>query len=602
MKQSFVKRITFFLLLTIFISFFLCAIVTYLHTKDTLYNNAIDRGIQTVNSDKISLEIYFQYMRKTAMNLYYNTNIYRILRAEEHSYEDRYELLSYLRSSMDLSSRTPIVQIYLHLYHSEKAYLVGQAGRTVTDSPYPVDIPADTPLYTAYTEQPHNFHTYGTRLNRNRNQKVCSFHWNISNPTGETLLGTLSFDIDVSTFAQYLDGAENNTVALLDANGNLIYTNDPQMDAGRFQEILASCAPETWSSIETPYFHGIAFHQTLESQDAPWQLLRLESFDLLYEDANHSLVLNLLLLTLSCFLCVSFCAYIVYHATRPLISLNRYVQRVECRDLTAHISDYTQYCRKDEIGNLIVHVERMMDNINELFQRQQMLSRAHRNAEAKMLQSQINPHFLYNALQSIGSLSLQHGDKEVYRLLTMLGSRMQYSMNLEQASIELRQEFQYVQNYLTLQNVRFDNRISTELLMGPGTEDIPVPKMLLQPLVENSFKHGELCRKTFSYLKIHASLQESVLTITVEDNGTGLSTDRLEEINETLRQINVEQISTPNHIGLKNTLYRLKLLYGNDASMELKPVSGGGILVSLQIPLNHFSNKEERHESTDCGR
>ena len=84
MKQSFVKRITFFLLLTIFISFFLCAIVTYLHTKDTLYNNAIDRGIQTVNSDKISLEIYFQYMRKTAMNLYYNTNIYRILRAEEH--------------------------------------------------------------------------------------------------------------------------------------------------------------------------------------------------------------------------------------------------------------------------------------------------------------------------------------------------------------------------------------------------------------------------------------------------------------------------------------------------------------------------------------
>lgn len=88
----------------------------------------------------------------------------------------------------------------------------------------------------------------------------------------------------------------------------------------------------------------------------------------------------------------------------------------------------------------------------------------------------------------------------------------------------------------------------------------------------------------------------------MEDNGTGLSTDRLEEINETLRQINVEQISTPNHIGLKNTLYRLKLLYGNDASMELKPVSGGGILVSLQIPLNHFSNKEERHESTDCGR
>ncbi len=120
-----------------------------------------------------------------------------------------------------------------------------------------------------------------------------------------------------------------------------------------------------------------------------------------------------------------------------------------------------------------------------------------------------SPQFLYNALQSVATLALQNGDREAYRYITMLGSRMQYSMNLDQTTVELRQEFRYVESYLALQNVRFGYCLQSEIRLSPEAESVIVPKMILQPLAENAFKHGKLCRAEGAFFRLTGEVRQA---------------------------------------------------------------------------------------------
>ena len=156
-------------------------------------------------------------------------------------------------------------------------------------------------------------------------------------------------------------------------------------------------------------------------------------------------------------------------------------------------------------------VTQMLSSMERMFVRQQQLSDAQRQAETKMLQAQINPHFLYNSLQSIASRALENGQEDIFEYITLLGERMHYSMDLEKTTAELKEEFHYVESYLILQNVRFGNPVRTELALSPEAGHVVVPKMLLQPLAENAFKHGKLCRHAGTRLKLTAQIEQNIL-------------------------------------------------------------------------------------------
>ncbi|WP_405462569.1 sensor histidine kinase [Paenibacillus sp. HJGM_3] len=242
------------------------------------------------------------------------------------------------------------------------------------------------------------------------------------------------------------------------------------------------------------------------------------------------------------------------------------------------------YTREDEIGHLSRRFQSMMNTINDLILREYRLELANKTTQLRMLQAQINPHFINNALQSIGTLALQHEAPKVYALLASLAKMMHYTMHTDETIVPLEKELEHLNYYLQLQKQRFDDKFSYRYDIGEATRTIPVPKMILQPIAENYFKHGYSAHNEGGRLQVTTELRQDRLYIRMTDNGTGMP-------EEELRRLQLE-LETPRdegdrseHIGLANVMDRLRLYYGDQASMLLLHTEPHGLTVVLTIPV-----------------
>ncbi|WP_434310623.1 sensor histidine kinase [Hominifimenecus sp. rT4P-3] len=600
MKQkSFTRLVSGLLMGTILVAFALTAAMSNYYIRQNLIENAIETGQRNVKADDVSLSAYLSFLGRSSRELYYNTGIYTVLYEPSHNYEDSASIFTYLQSLVNLSDGREILQIYMNLYSSGKSYLVGRSGRAIGDGDYQAAIPESLGPYQAFCEGVHLSHTYDIAALETEAAEVCTFHWNIYNTMGTQVIGTLSIDVLIDKLASYLSSVERgNPVYLLSEEGTVLYQNTDVLSESAQQELLQKNTAG-WMEIRDSSFQGVAFVQKVSSDLVSWRIVELKTNEELFGPANQILLWQILLMAVAALICIGVAVLTIFHLMKPLRELKNYAKAVEKGNLTADIRQYTHYQRPDEIGALIVHMENMMATVNEMFIRQQKLSQAHRNVEMKMLLAQINPHFIYNTLQSISTLALMHGDKESYRLLVRLGAEMQYSMNLEQEVVKLQQEKEYIENYLVLQQQRFDGRFQFEILLEPGTESITVPKMSLQPLVENAIKHGKIHQIPGGFIRVRAKKVEETLEITLEDNGKGCSEERYKELNEILANPREEDVYVKEHIGMRNVNYRLRLLYGEKVRMILGPSIWNGGKVTIRIPLDQYEGGPI-FESIDC--
>lgn len=203
----------------------------------------------------------------------------------------------------------------------------------------------------------------------------------------------------------------------------------------------------------------------------------------------------------------------------------------------------------------------------------------------KMLSTQINPHFLFNTLETIRMKSLAGGDKDTATMLKLLASLLRYNLSVKGKPVPLIDEIEAVQNYLNIQHMRFGERISYDVITMCDIQKINILPLLIQPLVENSFSHGleEKVRGGFIYILVNADTinDKQYLIITVKDNGKGMSEEKLKEIKEKLSNENVEDYTKS--IGMVNVNSRIKMYYGNDCGIDIESEEGKGTTVKLTL-------------------
>ncbi|MCR4735668.1 MAG: histidine kinase [Treponema sp.] len=202
----------------------------------------------------------------------------------------------------------------------------------------------------------------------------------------------------------------------------------------------------------------------------------------------------------------------------------------------------------------------------------------------KMLSSQINPHFLFNSLETIRMKALSSGDKEVATMLRILASLLRYNLSVEGKPVPLIKELDAIQNYLNIQHFRFGERVSYDIVTTCDVQNIMILPLLIQPIVENSFLHGLENRVSggFIYIFITNDVNEpDDILITVKDNGCGMDSDKIDSLMEKMN--NPELHDESHSIGLTNVNSRIKLFYGEKYGLTIESEVGEGTSVIIRI-------------------
>lgn len=207
---------------------------------------------------------------------------------------------------------------------------------------------------------------------------------------------------------------------------------------------------------------------------------------------------------------------------------------------------------------------------------------AKERAEISHLRSQINPHFLYNTLETIKGLALEDGDTRIADISTAMGKMFRYSIK-GQNLVPLSDEIEIAKAYLQIQTTRFPGKIEAVFSMADNVETCYVNKMLLQPVLENSIVHGLTCMENGGILWVGGKCENEKLILTIQDNGKGMSEEKLAEIRQQLSEVSAGEDNT--HIGLKNVHRRIRLRYGEPYGLEIFSEPGAGTRVVLCLPL-----------------
>ncbi|MCR5323710.1 MAG: histidine kinase [Lachnospiraceae bacterium] len=238
-----------------------------------------------------------------------------------------------------------------------------------------------------------------------------------------------------------------------------------------------------------------------------------------------------------------------------------------------------------DLQKMVYDIQRMEAEQYEAQIRTQNIRSDQQKIEFKMLSSQINPHFLYNTLETIRMKALAAGDTEVANATRLLGKSMRYVLeNTGTKDTTLGKELEHLKIYLQIQQLRFQDRINYEIRIQEGlkTEDFKMLGLLLQPVAENAIVHGLEDKDTDGMVLVEVKTDEEKLIIDISDNGKGIDAEELAVLQEQLGSYESEDRT--NSIGLYNVNRRIKLSYGSEYGVLIKSEEGKGTKVSVIIP------------------
>lgn len=405
-------------------------------------------------------------------------------------------------------------------------------------------------------------------------------------------LGILLIDVDESILEDsYKDHVANGSVEafICDTKGNIISHTDKRKIGTNISSkpyikmVLNSSSNSGEFSYKKGKINTMVIYST--SKVSGWKLVNVIPSSYLYREINNieSIVLFTgLALTLFSFVIAVFLSH---KLTVPIVNLMKTMREAENGNLDVKI-DIKKF---DEIGQLSMCFNNMILKIKTLIQKIVQEEKLKKEIELEALHAQINPHFLYNTLNSIKWMAKIQGAKNISDTITALVKLLRVSINLGSDMIYLEQEIEYVKNYLFIQKIRFNEQFEVSFHIDECCNKCKIPKLILQPIVENSIVHGfedggdGRCLK----ISIKAYRDGELLIIEVIDNGVGIEEEVLRRIFETK---NVNKFST---VGLNNIKERIRLYFGEGYGLKITSELNKGTCVKIILPYNMEGGKPD---------
>ncbi len=409
---------------------------------------------------------------------------------------------------------------------------------------------------------------------------VISLARSMSVATDGRSVGIIQVDLNYEIIAALCRNIQLGTsgyVFILDGKGDVVYHPRQQLIYGnlkseRFSDVLAL----NGGYLRTVVDGREVLYTTAGSAQTGWTMVAVSYPDELFSSRRQAEYYFLMLALLSFVTAIGAAHLISTTISKPIAELRRSMQAVESGnfdiDITVHTSNEVYQLARD----CNIAIKKVRDLIDQN-RREQELKRA---LELRALQAQINPHLLYNTLDSIIWM-IELGEKQnAIDMTSSLAKLFRLAISRENEMVSIRTEIEYVETYLAIQKQRYKEKLSYEIAFSPELYDFKIMKLLIQPLVENSIYHGIKGMDGLGHIKIIGEREDSAVVIRVGDNGVGMPDKQLRALNEG----NVEP-SASSGVGVKNVQERIRLTFGAGYGVRLESVQGAGTTAVVRIPV-----------------
>jgi two-component system, sensor histidine kinase YesM len=406
--------------------------------------------------------------------------------------------------------------------------------------------------------------------------KVIPLYVPIRSLTSNKLVGILEIDILVEKmFGERweLSVGKNGSLAVYDKKGNIISANagDKIFEEIKFNNLNEDSGKFTLDSNGNKY---MVVYDTVKETE--YKIVTVTS----YESMNrNSIYFFMIIGSIFIFLITFFTIRFLFARLKLLTKLMR---RVEDGEFDVRIEEKSM----DEVGELARSFNKMAEKLKSTIVTLIEKETLSRDAEIRALQSQINPHFLYNTLESIKMECEIRDEVDIADTISSLGKLLRYNIKWNGGMTTLQKEIEHVNNFITIMQLRFKDKISYRVDVPCELLQCSVIKMILQPLVENSFSHGFSNKSDKWEILIKGYVRDGALSIEIHDNGLGIEETKLIQINEALEKNKTIQISSTSGslIGLNNVNKRLKMQFGNEYGINIESTYMAGTKINIKLP------------------
>lgn len=583
LKRSLFAKLLIGMLISVIIPLSLSTVISYKTTSGSMERQLIELNQSTMDSGMDNIKRYLDDLNHISLSFYYDQTLMRYLRSRE------------IVSLHMMATTSKLVNIYNSRPEFRAVrYVNALTGEMIVNADIArvgvnMVLPS-TAMPQSENEVMDNAKWY--EVNKIGGELSLAFHKPIVDYPRPEVLGMVSIyagfsEIEKRIRPLTIPAHQGEYVFLYMQNDMKLLYSSADIPADRAGEGLMPEFPGDRGSVSGKWngSNGIYIYVRDNYLGLPLTIVKFVPLTVVNESAVQTLNRSLIIQFIAVAFVLVLAAILSYLTIAPVKRLLRSIARVE----TGNFEIVPSTGRMDELGVLEHRFQTMVRNLDDLMNREYRNRLELSTARLKMLQAQINPHFLYNTLQSIGTLALRQGSEEVSEKIAELGAILRYSMDLQTETVPLQKEIQHIEHYLSLQTGRFKNKLSYTLSCSPEAMSIHVPKMILQPLVENSIIHG--FEKGRGSGTIHIGIEtDQQLCIRVMDNGKGMNALMVQRIKHEYAK---HQFHTGQDggIGLINVLTRLRLHYDLGFDWDIQSTPYEATVISLQIPINSLNQE-----------
>ena len=553
-------------------------VISLSYTRQSVFENSSLYTQTIIQQMNQNIDSYIDYMENTSYLVSSNEDVQKYLFGDTADPEARDRILSQFETILD--SRSDILNLGII---AENGRMLINNGQRLTNQD--LDIHSQE-WYTNALEGRESVYLTSSHVQHiisGERPWVIMLSRGIRNKemgTGQEKEGVFFIDLNYSAISELCDQSmvgNQGYAFIVDADGNIVYHPQQQQLYNELQTENIDLVMNAGSDIVT-WGDGInkKMYSISRSEKTGWTVVDCVRVEELLRRSNEAQSIYVLVAIGLMAVALFFSRFVAKSITLPIQRLCDSMERVQEGDFS--VSDIV-VDSENEIGSLTKSFNVMTQRIHELMAQNIREQEAKRKSELKALQSQINPHFLYNTLDSIIWMAEGKKNEEVVLMTASLARLLRQSISNEDELVSIGQEIEYARGYLTIQKMRYKDKLEFWIEVEPSILNIRLIKLVLQPVIENAIYHGLKYKESRGLLLVKGFMKNGNAVLQVIDDGVGMDQETLDHIYERHK---VDYHS--NGVGIYNVQKRLQLYYGNEYGIVYESKPGEGTTATITIP------------------